>query len=170
MKSRPVLALAAVAAILAGCSNPSEAAEVNGQPIDIDTLGAVNDELRAAGLNVTPEATLGLLISERATAATRSEIPIASDPQLFSLAETQLGLADTEYSPATESIVDFYAFVVASQNGIAMPEEVNEVSEAIKNADVEVNPRFGTWEGESGQLLPAQSEYLITPQAAPLPR
>ncbi|MDO5723697.1 MAG: hypothetical protein Q4P33_04790 [Flaviflexus sp.] len=168
MKSRPILALIAVCAI-AGCSHPSEAAEVNGQPIDIDTVGEVNDELRAAGLNVTPEATLGLLISARATAPVRTEIPVASDPKLISLAETQLGLADTDYSPATGKVVDFFAFIIASQNGIAMPDEVTEVSDAIKNADVDVNPRFGTWEGESGQLLPAQSDYLITPQASPLP-
>lgn len=170
VKTRRLAGLAALGLVLAGCSHPSEAAEVNGRAIDIDTVGVVNDELREAGLNVTPATSLTLMISERATASARADIPVASDPQLVGMAEQQLGLTDLDYSDETKKIVDFYAFVIASQNALASPEEVAEVSSAIQNADVEVNPRFGTWEGQSGQLMPGQSDYLITPKASPLPR
>lgn len=150
---RPAAALALGALVLTGCSgglSGSTAAVVDGRVISVDQLQEVTAEFNALPVTPTsPTDVLTLLIYSdvAADAYAAAGNPPVSDAQLV----TQLqggGVAQP-----SEDLVDLFRTVTHLQGAGAVP--------STEGVEIEVNPRFGGWDAEVGQVM-AQTPAWIT--------
>lgn len=175
MRSRLALGttVAVTAALLAGCNMPGTVATVNGERISQRELGEAM-EVRTA-LYVDPEispATLtnqtlnvmvlgtflegvadqhGLSVSDQEAIDTVNSVAAATGGQAWEAAdfsETQLDFART---------VLLINLVNSSPEGAAV---IEESIQALGNADIEVNPRYGAV-AQGGEIQPAVPEWIV---------
>lgn len=145
---------------LAACSN-NVAATVNGDDITLDEVRQVTADIAdGTGTQVSVQALLPIMIlAESALPAVRAE-GISPSEQSVATVEQELGLTDGDYSEETKKVVDFYAINYDARSSLDMAEEYRVLNESIVNAEVSVNERFGTWNGEMGQIEPTLRDYL----------
>lgn len=150
--ARPVAALALGALVLSGCSglSPNVAAVVDGKEITVEQVQQATQEFNS--LPVTPttqtDALTLLIYSDLAQEAyAQAGGPPIPDAQLISQLQGG-GVADP-----SESLVDLYRTINHLQGANGLP--------STDGLDIEVNPRFGGWDDQAGQVI-AQSPAWIT--------
>lgn len=170
-----VVALAAATALsLSSCGGPGPgaAAVVNGQRISETDLESVVKDLSASGLGqVAPGRVLSVMVSGRVLtdSAERLKLPAITDAQAKAFAVNSPGQDGTsglgvkvEPSAATVAMTRGYLYLLtlAQQGGDAA------IAAAVSGADVQVDPRYGDW---NGQLVPSSPNWIVTPKATPAP-
>jgi hypothetical protein len=164
------LAAAFLAATLAvtGCTTlekASTAAFVNGAAITDATVaqvaGQFNDNLAtSADQRITESQTLGVLILApfvlAQVKASGSWTP-----------DARYNAALQRIPNATQATKDFVATSIVLQQGGPLTEtDVTAILDQLKKADVVLDPRFGTWDPNTGGFLTTDSNW-IKPTAAP---
>ncbi|MEZ7898914.1 MAG: hypothetical protein QMB98_08890 [Flaviflexus sp.] len=172
---KKLVALAGAGLLLAACStDPSSAAVVEGDNITIDDLAQVQEDFREQGLNTDAGAVLSLLIQAELASDAIDNIGIVIDEELQDLTVLQLGLDENaNYTGRTETLIDYFALTLMVDGGMLSDDEVmlfmGELSASATEADIEVNPRFGEWDGDQIGLVQPSRDYLIeVTEASPL--
>lgn len=165
-----VLAAAALAAILAltGCTTydkVSTAAFVNGTAISDATVAEVTDQFNnglatTADQKIKENQALGVLILAPfvlgQVKASGSWTP-----------DARYNTALQKIPDATQATKDFIATsIVLAQGGPLTETDVTAILDQLKKADVVLDPRFGTWDPDTGGFLQPQDNWL-KPTATP---
>jgi len=165
-----VVAVAALAAILAltGCTTfdkASTAAFVNGTAISDATVAEVTNQFNnnlasSAEQRIQESQTLGVLILAPfvlgQVKASGSWTP-----------DARYNTALQRVPGASQATKDFLATSIILQQGGPLTEsDVTAILDALKKADVVLDPRFGTWDPSTGGFLAPQDNW-IKPTAAP---
>lgn len=162
--SRHVSRVAIAVAVLAGaaaCSPSADtAATVNGTVIsmeDVEEMGTITEA--AQGVEVPAASLVGVLVFGEIVADTLGESESAPDDaaiaEFFDLDSLQ------SVSPQVSNGLEYlYYGILAQQGAFQITEETNaEVTEKVSDADVEINPRFGTWDTENFSITQG-ADYL----------
>ncbi|MCK0113854.1 hypothetical protein MWU75_17040 [Ornithinimicrobium sp. F0845] len=153
--ARPVTALAVGALVLTGCGmSGSTAAVVDGEVITVKQLQAATADFNQLPVTpVAPTEVLTLLIYRDAAAEAYAGAgnPPISESQVI----TQLRGAGIE--EPSQDLVDLYRTIVHLQGAGDVP--------STEGVEIEVNPRFGTWDAEARQVM-AESPSWITEVSA----
>lgn len=162
----------ALALLLGGCGRPGTAAVVDGERItdaQLATLVADLERLTAPtpdAAPVAPSIALATFVQGPTIEEVGAEAGVAtSDQQAIDLldgAAAQSSIETWDYSP---ELVQFARLALTRQALQADPEASTEVGDRLAALDVELNPRFGTW--DAGQVTPTVWPWLITPGADP---
>lgn len=160
-------------AALAGCSAgqaPGVAAEVNGSRITSDYLSD------AAGLNdylqtpMTNSQLLAVLIQARAAlpAAERAGVGVSAEQASALLAEIDEDVKRPaiKNNPAT---VELARLMLLQQNASGDSKAQGVVMDtlaSLTSENVEVNPRFGSWDGTRGSLTPTVPAWVEQTESA----
>lgn len=161
-------AVLAVTLALAGCSTldkASTAAFVNGTAISNATVSQVVDQFNT-NLATTPDQkiqesqALGVLILSRfvlnQVEASGSWAP-----------DARYNAAIQKIPSASQATKDFIATsIILAQGGPLTEADVNAILDQLKKADVQLDPRFGTWDPTTGGFLQENNNW-IKPTAAP---
>ena len=165
-------AIAAVLLVLAGCTTPSAntAATVNNQQIPVES---VNATVQAIGGTTAEE---GALADAHATVlsyairgqvartiATEQNIQLKGDPRTAVLTATP-GLAKYAENPTVAGFIDDVVDTTIVVNTIGQPAFLAKVAQA----DVQVNPRYGSWSVATAAVSPAGGQ-LSEPWVTPTP-
>lgn len=150
--------------LLAACStDPSSAATVNGEEITIDDLAQVQTDFRENGVNTLADGVLNTMISSEVANDVIEEEGLDVPAEMREAVFSELGLYPAgEYSAQTEEMIDYLAFTLLSQQGAFTPDDIRPIVEALGEADVEVNPRFGEWDSDNFALVPPTRDYLTS--------
>ncbi|TGO04192.1 hypothetical protein [Serinibacter arcticus] len=158
----------AVALLLSGCGRPGTAATVDGERITDAQLATLVEDLERLTAStpdaapVAPSVALATFVQGPTIEEVGAEAgAAASDHQAIELldgAAAQSSLEPWEYSP---ELVQFARIALTRQALQADAAASTEVGDRLAALDVELNPRFGTW--DAGQVTPAAWPWLITP-------
>lgn len=162
----------ALALLLGGCGRPGTAAVVDGERItdaQLATLVADLERLTAPtpdAAPVAPSIALATFVQGPTIEEVGAEAGVATSDQqaidLLDSAAAQSSIETWDYSP---ELVQFARLALTRQALQADPEASTEVGDRLAALDVELNPRFGTW--DAGQVTPTAWPWLITPGADP---
>ncbi len=168
--SRPLRAIAALAItglLLAGCSTPpNTAAVVNGERItETEVADAWLALEPAVAEGVGPAIVLESLVQNALLA------PVAAEFGMTASAEDIANFADTVYQgaapdPFPEGLTNVLGFIILANqlNSSPLSAEIQDAYLiALQDADIEVNPRFGTI-NEMGALNPPAFEWITSEQ------
>ncbi|WP_182113266.1 hypothetical protein [Actinotalea sp. JY-7876] len=175
MRVRPSVVGVGVAAalLLSGCAgDPSAAAVVDGRTITRAELEAAQADLAAlsgevpAGDLLTTMAVAPLYID----AAAAEGVGVSADQARGVVAQSAAGGPGAERELA-DSTVEVFRMILAINALTAAPggeEALAEVDEAARELDIEVNPRYGEFDPESGEVVPLAQPWLVaeTPEPA----
>lgn len=156
---RFVATLAVAGIALSACSS-NEAATVNGHTITLSDVAAVQKDLEADGSKILVDPLINVMISAAATKDAAKEHGLAPTAETRQASIEQLGLTGIELSEQTDELLDFYSLALQSQNGGLAGEDIAALNEAITTAEVEVNPRFGTWDSATGSITKTTADYI----------
>lgn len=178
--SRSVLLSAALlaAGLLTGCglSTPGAAAVVDGESIAVSQLQQAHADLLTLPLQgeLSQGQVLALMIGSDAVLDTASERGVAvSESDVVS--EIQAVLETDDEEPVGPEAVRVLQTVLAlSRIGNELPpEQVSEaqmeITDELLVADVEVNPRYGSFEAEGITIQPIDNPWLSGDEATPAP-
>lgn len=149
---RPVTALAVGALVLSGCGGMSggTAAVVDGEVITVEEVQRATADFNALPVTpVTPTDVLTLMIY--ADAAEEAFAETGGPPITESQIVAQLqggGVAEP-----SQDLIDLYRTIAHLQGAGQVP--------STEGVEIEVNPRFGTWDPEARQVM-AQTPDWIT--------
>ncbi len=157
-RGRVLVATAVLAggALLAGCSaHPGAAAVVDGRTIGVDELATASEQLSPIFQGAATQDLLGVLITEPYVTAVAADRGVGvSDQQardlLRTVTEQALGeeaAADAEFGAGALAVARYSLAATALQDLPDAQAAAQEFQERVAEADVEVNPRFGTFEG-----------------------
>ncbi|QCB94425.1 hypothetical protein [Cellulomonas shaoxiangyii] len=158
-----------VAGLLAACSgHPGAAAVVDGEAIRTDELRSALDDLAPVYPGVTAQGVLTILVTEPFLAEVAAARGLGvSDEQarafLVQQAAQQLGEEEAAALDFGEEALVVGRYSVAadavqgSPDGQAAAEEYREL---LTEADIDVNPRFGTFQ-DAGVAPPATPEWVV---------
>ncbi len=163
-----VAAVLAVILALAGCSTldkASTAAFVNGTAISNATVSQVVDQFNS-NLATTPDQkiqesqALGVLILSpfvlNQVKASGSWAP-----------DARYNAAIQKIPSASQATKDFVATsIILAQGGPLTEADVNAILDELKKANVQLDPRFGTWDPSTGGFLQGNNNW-IKPTATP---
>lgn len=136
----PVVALAA----LVGCSpSPSTAATVAGTEIPVSAVSAAVAGCAEIGANVREADAVRWLVIREAVVATAAERDIVLDDEQIARAAKS---DPTNGVLATNADCAQIAEGPAALNLLALQMDPQAIVAALTEVDVEVNPRFGTWQ------------------------
>lgn len=160
----------AAALLLTGCGRPGTAATVDGERITDAQLATLVDDLERLTASspdagpVAPSIALATFVQGPTIEEVGAEAgAAASDMQAVELldgAAEGSSLEPWDYSP---ELVQFARIALTRQALQADTAASAEVGRRLAELDVELNPRFGTW--DAGQVTPASWPWLITPGA-----
>jgi len=161
---KKLVALISAGLLMAACStDPSTAAEVNGEQITIDDLAQVQADFRENGVNTLASGLLSMMINAEIAHDIIAAEDLSAPAEYRELVFTELGLYPAgDYSQQTNELIDYLAFTLVTQQGVYGPDDIRPVLDALGEADVDVNPRFGHWDGDNFALVPVTPEYLTT--------
>ena len=158
---RAALAVVLGAAVLAGCAGqPGAAAIVDGRVISQDELAQAREDLASLFPEADAAGVLSYLIvgpffldeaSERGVGVSRD------DARALLKQELEASGADTTAEFGDDAL-DVIRFTMAVQSLGALPEgeeALGEAEEALMGADIEVNPRYGTFDPQTGIQRPS---------------
>lgn len=166
--TRGLAAAAAVAGLtLAGCSaNPGAAAIVDGHRITEGHLAtAVTDFAAVTGQPVDTGAMLGTLIVSPIILDVAAEYGIAaSDEEASALLDQQVVVSGTAITdePYGAGVLDVARIAIVNQGLMATPagiEAQQQIAERIASADVEVSPRYGSFD-PAGAVVPSEFPWI----------
>ncbi|WP_284249136.1 hypothetical protein [Litorihabitans aurantiacus] len=156
----------AAALVLTGCGRPGTAATVDGERITEGQVGALVADLERlastaqAGAPVDPAQALSTLVQAPTILDVVAEFgATASDQEAVALLDSvvsQGGLEPWDYSAEIRQVAQLQLASPALQADEAASLEVGRRLAAL---DVDLNPRFGTW--QDGQIAPTQWPWLV---------
>lgn len=164
---KKLIALAGAGMLLAACStDPSSAAVVAGDNITIDELAQVQEDFRAEGLNTDAGAVLSLLIQAELAEESMADMGIEISEEMQDVTIAQLSLNENvDYEGRTETLINYFALsLMLDTEQISQDEAmalVSNLSQAAAETNVDVNPRFGEWDGAQLSLVQPTRDYLI---------
>ena len=174
---RPVAALAVGAALLlAGCgelspAGPDRAAVVDGQVITETSLQSGMGEVNAMKPqllqeHLTPSGTLTALIQAPVVLGyLRGKGVIVSDSVARQEAQRR-GIADP--SSSTLEILKLASAVLSAQSSGKLAEgDAAALTEQLQALDIDVNPRYGTFDAKTASVSLTSPEWVTTLDAAP---
>ncbi len=170
---RLAAALAAVAALLAGCQAPGTAATVNGERItDREVSQVVADWREWVNPQYSNLQAVGSLVLARVVEPVAGDHGMAiSDQQVVTLLNEdrdRFGMEPVEESDLSPAFLDALRselWFSGLQSGQAAPEFGEAVNTALTDVDVEINPRYGV-QGTEGELfMPDTPEWIATSSA-----
>lgn len=153
------------AALIAGCTPPGgTAAVVNG---DVITVAEVDDGMAMAPLfsqPLAPSNVLMTLMQARPMIAAAADLGmgVSADDAADFLDQID-GSAirvDGEYSAAVLDITRMQLIVQEAQVAPEGEELFNRLNEFFNTAEIETNPRFGTWDISQGGLQQSLSDWI----------
>lgn len=161
---KKLVALAAAGLLMAGCStDPSTAATVNGSEISIDDLAQVQADFREQGVNTLADGVLNMMINGEIANDVIASEGLEMTGEGREAVFGQLGLNPAgDYSEPTDAMIDFLAFTLLTDAGLYTPDDIRPVLDALGEADVEVNPRFGEWDAENFAIARTDRSYLTS--------
>ena len=168
-----VAVLAATLLALTGCSTPSasEAAIVNGQPITVamveDTVSAIGGTSTEAGALADAHATVlsyAIRGEVARSIAAEQNIQLTGDPRTAVLSANP-NLAKYADNPATSGFVTDVVDTTIVVNQVGEEAFLAKVAQA----DVRVNPRYGSWSVESAAVNTSGGQ-LSQPWTTPTPQ
>ena len=167
MRTSARLAVVPLAAVLllAGCGRPGTAATVDGHRITDASLATLVDELSrlttsaTTAQSVLPDMIIAPTV-DRVAAEYGAAVTDQQAIQVLDNSAAQLQVEPWDYSP---EMIAYGRQFLETQVLKDDPEAAAEIGQGIKDLDVEVNPRFGTW--DAGILAPTQWPWLIAPAA-----
>lgn len=165
MKAKVAASVLLVAGLVAGCSGQGGvAATVNGETISVEQ---VNDGMALSPFFAEPPAPADIVMS---LIEARSVIDAAKEEGMGVSAEEAEDFLDSigaqeirvdgEYS---EAVLDIARMSLISQSLQTAPQGqgvIEAMNDYIVNADIELNPRYGTWDIEQGGLLQEAPEWI----------
>ncbi|WP_159621461.1 hypothetical protein [Ruania rhizosphaerae] len=170
----PAVAVITAALLAAGCAGqPGAAAVVNGEPIaEADLTDASTTLAPFLQEGVAPAALLAAMIQAPVLMDIAAEHGIAvsadqAQEQLAANAEAGGIEVPEEYSPETMELAR-YLFLVNMVNQSPDAQSINEEFAArLAELDVEVSPRYGTWNPDlsQGSTIQATAPEWIAPVA-----
>lgn len=156
-------ALLLAGAVVAGCAAPpGTAATVEGTRISAADVDAAAREWGMATGEVlsVAQTTHLLVIAELLRPIAAEAGAVFSDAELEAaldqVAADQPDGGPLEYSASTLNLVRF----VFQQQQLAGTPEAAELTEAFETADIEVNPRYGTFDLATGEAAPTSFPWL----------
>ena len=166
--------LAAVAVlaglVVSGCgTHPGAAAVVDGQRISENEVArAIEDFTAVTGQPVDAPMMLGTLIVAPIMVDVAAQHGVAaSDAEAAALLDEQAQLNDREAPEDYSQGVLQVATMTIVQQGLAQASDpegvVNEITERINSADVEVSPRYGTFDPSGGQIATEPLPWIAAP-------
>lgn len=161
-------AVLAAALALTGCTTlekASTAAFVNGTAITDATVAQVTDQFNT---------NLATSADQKIKEAQALQVLILAPFVLSQVKSSGSWTPDARYNAAlqkipdaTQATKDFLATsIVLQQGGPLTDNDVTAILDQLKKADVVIDPRFGTWDPNTGGLLAADNNW-IKPTAAP---
>ncbi|WP_182355031.1 hypothetical protein [Flaviflexus huanghaiensis] len=167
---KKLVALAATGVVMAACStDPSTAATVNGSDITIDDLAQVQSDFRGQGVNTLADGVLNMMINGEIANDIIEAQGLDMTGEAREAVFGQLGLNPTaEYSEQTDAVIDYLAFTLLTDAGMYTVDDISPVLDALGDADVEVNPRFGEWDQDNFAIARPDRGYL-TSEDGPAP-
>lgn len=161
---KKLVALVGAGLLMAACStDPSVAATVNGEEITIDDLAQVQSDFRENGVNTLAEGVLNMMINAEVANDIIEAEGLEMPPEIREAVYGQLGLYPAfDYSEQTDEMIDFLTFTLVTQQGFYGPDDIRPVLEALGEADIDVNPRFGEWDADNFALVPTSRDYLTS--------
>ena len=160
---------AALATAGCGATTADRAAVVDGSVISETELQSAMREVNGmepALLQqpLTPSGTLTALVQAPVVLAVLADKGVAVSDSVARQAAAQRGLA--EPSEATLQIVRLATAIgTAQEQGVVTEAEANEVNKRLAELDVEVNPRYGTYDATNASVTLTQPAW-ITPADA----
>jgi hypothetical protein len=175
-RGRGALVAAVVGSVLlGGCSaQPGAAGVIDGRTISTDTVEQTVREVEPVLNGAEPANVLGslLLAPYYIEAAEENGVGISTEETrgMLDEAAASLGVPATDWS---RSSIDLVRFFLAAQNLQTLdPAITAAVQEELAAADIEVNPRYGTFDEETGQIVPLDLPWIVdgtsTDEGAPL--
>ncbi|UNX55600.1 hypothetical protein MF406_04885 [Georgenia sp. TF02-10] len=171
--ARPALAALAVAGLLAGCAaQPGTAASINGVRVSEDDLAdAHGDYVALTNQPTEPAVVLNTMLAAEVLPGIAAEHDVVlSDDDVVSLLDRQAEAAGTTapedgYSDAFVDLGRYLFLVPSLQNAQQGQAVLEEFSTAMADADIEVNPRYGTVD-ETGIISPLSPDWIAQPEGA----
>lgn len=167
-----VVAVTLTAGLLAGCAgNPGVAATAGERTITHEELSVATDQLLPLLDGAASQSVLAALILAPALIDAAAENGAAASEA--EAAEVLDGLAANRGVPVqewSEESITVVQLVMASQNLAARPDAAEVIMAAEQEAlaqDVEVNPRYGTFDPESGSVVTQQLPWIVQELEAP---
>lgn len=172
MRARRTLAVGAalVAAwAVAGCSvHPGTAAVVDGREISPDDVTDATDQLTpiyGGGAPIDPRTMLTVLIQAPffTAAADEAGVGVGAEEARASLDEMMeaADVAAPEWHDATVEVQRFVLALEALGSSDGGDVLATEALDAVRAADVDVNPRYGAWDEEAATVSPAVSGWVV---------
>lgn len=169
MRMRRVAAAAVVlglATATAGCSaHPGAAAIVDGDQITEADLARVIDELGPYLNNPTPSAVLTAIVQSEAwlAVAASQNIEVTDDQGREFLDQLASGAGADPAAWGHESLVIARVQVASSELTSAAEDLQDEFTAAVADLGVTVNPRYGGFDAETGEVGAAELPWIVTP-------
>jgi len=179
---RTLLVATGVAALLAACGTPhaGAAAVIGNRRISVSDLQSATQDAQAY-----VDAQTNAQGGQRTAVSQRQVLYLlAALPYIEQLA-TQAGVGVSEDDARSElrawnvpnpshagvQVVQANAALAQlQQQGQSKAAEVNsEITDALKKDHLEVNPRYGTFNGSVGRIIPGQPNWLPTPSSSAIP-
>lgn len=170
-RARGTVALGAallVTGLLTACSgHPGAAAVVDGERLGTDVLTTAYEELRPLFPGVTTPDLLTILVTEPLLSEVAAERGLGvSDEQartfLEGAAAQRLGedAGDVRFGDAAVAVARYSLVVEALQGAQDAQAAADEFRQRVEDADIEVNPRFGTFE-DTAVAAPARPSWVV---------
>ncbi|QGQ20143.1 hypothetical protein GC089_14165 [Cellulomonas sp. JZ18] len=170
-RTRGTVALGAallVGGLLTACSgHPGAAAVVDGEPLGTDVLTTAYEELSPVFPGVTTADLLTILVTEPLLSDVAAERGLGvSDEQartfLEEAATQQLGEAagDVRFGDAAVAVARYSLAAQGLQGAQDAQAAADEFRQRVLDADIEVNPRFGTFE-DTAVAPPARPSWVV---------
>lgn len=180
MRSRFALGATAAltAVLLTGCNMPGTAATVNGERITTSELSeaveayrGIIPESQATDAQLTG-ASLSLLLMEDfiLDAAAENNLAMSDQELLDAYNFTRINMVGAEPISAEDLSEGQLQFVraIAYMGPLQQSPAMNEVLQAVQNADIEINPRYGSL-NEDSLLEPPSYPWIAQPSLEVLP-
>lgn len=150
--------------LLGGCSaQPGAAGVIDGRTISTDTVDRTVREVEPVLNGAEPANVLGSLMFAPyyIEAAEENGVGVSTEETrgMLDEAATSLGVPATDWS---QSSIDLVRFFLSAQNLQALdPQITAAVQQELAATDIEVNPRYGTFDEESGQIVPLDLPWIV---------
>lgn len=170
--------LAVPAAIIAGvfatsaCSaEVGAAAVVDGKRIEVATVQDALVDLEDIADGLTQTDVLSMLVIAPIWVDIGSDYGVGFTDQeveeTLEILTEQAGVESHDFSPGAVEVLRSDMILSALTNSPSRDEVIAEVQERIDRAEIESNPRFGTFTSQSG-LQPVTPDWLVDSPANPL--
>lgn len=171
-RGRVLVAVAALGVLLTGCSGqPGAAAVVDGRTITTAEVAQAREELAPIFQQVAASDVLQALILEPFVTQIAAERGVGvNDAEALDLVRSSIGqvvgekeAASLEFGSGALAIARYSLALTALQDLPDAQEAASDYTERLAAADVEVNPRFGTFT-EDLAVTPPETPSWIVPE------